>query len=158
MIRIFLIIFFLTAIDQISKIAIVATMVENQSVFLIEPILSFKFVYNAGGGLNILEGQTLVLIAFTILGLALLIYLMKDYNWSKNRMYSLSLLLMISGAIGNFIDRIFRAGKVVDFISIDIASWFFPWIFNFADIYLTFGVILFAIDAVFPKKVEDHAN
>ena len=59
---------------------------------------------------------------------------------------------MISGAIGNFIDRIFR-GEVVDMFDFVIFGWDFA-VFNVADIFLTVGVGLLAIDVLFFSEKE----
>lgn len=58
--------------------------------------------------------------------------------------YVLGLSMLISGAIGNFIDRVFL-GYVRDFINIEI----FPFVFNVADALITFGVICFAVYLIF---------
>jgi signal peptidase II len=57
--------------------------------------------------------------------------------------------LVMPGAIGNLIDRIVSPGRgVVDFMQLDLGFWpFNPWpIFNMADIYITFGIILICIN------------
>ena len=62
-----------------------------------------------------------------------------------------SLVMVLSGAIGNIIDRLFR-GYVVDFFEFT----FFEWpVFNVADIYVVVGVILLALMIVFVVKDED---
>ena len=63
----------------------------------------------------------------------------------------LVLVLVLSGAIGNIIDRLFR-GYVVDFFEFT----FFEWpVFNVADIYVVVGVILLALMLIFVVKEED---
>ena len=62
-----------------------------------------------------------------------------------------SLLLVLSGAIGNIIDRVFR-GYVVDFFEFT----FFDWpVFNVADIYVVVGVILLTFLILFVVKDDD---
>jgi signal peptidase II len=63
--------------------------------------------------------------------------------------------LVMPGAIGNLIDRIIFPGRgVVDFMQIDLKFWpFNPWpIFNMADIYITFGVILICINFLLDSR------
>ena len=63
----------------------------------------------------------------------------------------LGMELVLSGAIGNIIDRLFR-GYVVDFFEFT----FFEWpVFNVADIYVVVGVILLALMLIFVVKEED---
>ena len=62
-----------------------------------------------------------------------------------------SLVMVLSGAIGNIIDRLFR-GYVVDFFEFT----FFEWpVFNVADIYVVVGVTLLALMILFVVKDED---
>ena len=75
---------------------------------------------------------------------------MKDFDLKNNFLYSISLILMISGTLGNFIDRVFR-GEVIDFLHFIFFKYDFP-IFNVADICLTIGVILLAISVLFGKS------
>jgi signal peptidase II len=143
-----LIILGLVILDQVTKIMALSTLPINVYVPVIQNLFSWHYTLNDGMAFGWLGGRTWILIVFTFLGLGLMAYLMKDFNLKANRMYSISMLLIIGGTLGNFIDRLFRAGVVVDFLHLHI----FPWTFNFADMYLTFGVILFAIDTLLIKK------
>ncbi|KAB2860693.1 MAG: signal peptidase II, partial [Exiguobacterium chiriqhucha] len=60
--------------------------------------------------------------------------------------------LLLAGAIGNFIDRLFR-GEVVDFVDTYPFGYNFP-IFNVADMALTFGVIFMIIGVLFEEKLN----
>ena len=68
----------------------------------------------------------------------------KKYNWLR-----FSLILIVAGAIGNFIDRVFRGGYVVDFLYFKLIN--FP-VFNVADCYVVVGTILLAILLLFVYK------
>jgi signal peptidase II len=70
---------------------------------------------------------------------------MKDFDLKENTLYSVCLILIVSGTIGNFIDRIFL-GYVRDFLTFDFIS--FPS-FNFADMCMTIGVILLMFEILF---------
>ena len=67
---------------------------------------------------------------------AALVYLVKNYQ--KSIWLVLSLVLIISGGIGNFIDRV-HLGYVVDMVQLDFIDFA---IFNVADSYLTVGLLL----------------
>jgi signal peptidase II len=107
--------------------------------------LGFAPIINSRLAFNIPAPQiisTLILLA-TIL--VLLFYLFKTRDNVK-----LPLSLILIGAVGNFIDRIFHGG-VVDFISIKIANFYWPT-FNFADIFIVIGVIwLLSLPPYHPK-------
>ena len=79
----------------------------------------------------------------------------KGYKW-----LTVSLTFIISGTIGNFIDRLSR-GEVVDFLSFKFGSYYFPT-FNVADVCLTVGVIMLIVhfcffdkNALFIKRKKD---
>ena len=80
----------------------------------------------------------------------LVYFLHKEVNGYQLLGYSVGLLL--AGAIGNFIDRLFR-GEVVDFVDTYPFGYNFP-IFNVADMALTFGVILMVIGILFEEKLH----
>ena len=67
-------------------------------------------------------------------------------NFSKNSM--LAWCCLIGGGISNFIDRLFN-GHVTDFIILHYNNYFFPGIFNIADIFITFAVLLLIIELGF---------
>jgi signal peptidase II len=58
--------------------------------------------------------------------------------------------LIISGGIGNLLDRVFNQGKVIDFIILSIGN-IHTGIFNIADFYITSGVLLLIIFELFTK-------
>ena len=60
------------------------------------------------------------------------------------KVYSIGLILMLAGTIGNYLDRIIL-GYVIDFLSFRFGSYHYPT-FNIADICLVVGVALFAVD------------
>ena len=74
----------------------------------------------------------------------------------KKLIYSISVSMMISGTLGNYIDRLFR-GYVVDFLSFHFGSYIYPT-FNIADSLLVVGVILFCFDILFleHKRTKKH--
>ena len=81
------------------------------------------------------------------------------YLWSvKNHsiVIRLGLALIIAGAIGNSIDRLFL-GEVIDFLDFMIGD--FSWyIFNLADSYVTVGMVLILIDSILLEKKREKAQ
>lgn len=138
----------LIAIDQISKLLIIKYLTIGQEIPFIKNILSITSHRNTGAAWGILGEHTFLLIIVSILAIGLMGYMMKDFNLKTNRWYSISMIMLVAGAIGNLIDRVFRH-EVVDFLKFEFIN--FP-IFNFADTLLTIGVIVFIIDLLFIKK------
>lgn len=110
---------------------------------IIGEFLKFNSTHNYGAAYGIFSGQGIGLIIVTsVILVVILIY--NYFHKNKTILYSISAGLIIGGAIGNLIDRIFL-GYVRDFIKFSI----FNFTCNIADICLTFGVILFAIYLLF---------
>ncbi len=137
----------LIAIDQAIKI-MVCKYLYNTDVSVIKGFLNLTYVENTGGAFGIGAKSTIVFIIFTIILVAVLIgVLIKKRNEISN-LKNISIILIISGGIGNLIDRIFR-GYVVDYI--DINELFTYPMFNFADICVVIGCILLAISIIFER-------
>lgn len=113
------------------------TITEGYEVSILNKIISFYSVHNTGAAWSIFSNQTLVL--SIVSGIAIVGIIIYDifFNTMEGKLYSISLALILSGAIGNFIDRVFF-GYVRDFIRLDFIN--FP-IFNLADIFLVSGCI-----------------
>ena len=124
----------------------------GQDFVLIEKILGVTYTINTGAAFGIFGDNTVMLCIFTVL--FLLIFSFIDFYYkSSNGWYVAGFSLILGGALGNFYDRIFLGG-VRDFIELKFID--FP-IFNFADVFLTVGVICYIIYLVFyeyskPKK------
>lgn len=134
----------LTAADQLIKLAVV----KNISLYEIHEIIkigshkifSLTHVKNNGAAWSIMAGKSWFLIGIPIIIILIgLFYLYKKRHDSKFLIISLSVL--ISGGIGNLIDRI-RFHEVIDYIKFEPID--FP-IFNFADICVVVGGVLFCI-------------
>ncbi|HEY7854303.1 MAG TPA: signal peptidase II [Aquiluna sp.] len=127
------------ALDQTTKV-LAETYLTAGSVPIIDGLLSFTLAYNKGAAFSLSFGATWILTLFSIAAvIALLIYGPK----AKTHDWSFIAGLVLGGAAGNGIDRIFRQpeffnGHVVDFIQIP----FNFAIFNLADTFLVIGVAL----------------
>lgn len=132
------------AFDQITKAVAVAALSDRPAV-LIDGFLQFRLVRNPGAAFSLLQGAG-SLIALGAIAAAILIVLMVHRMEVTSEAAALGLVL--GGAIGNLIDRVFRGsglldGRVVDFIDFD----FFPT-FNVADSAITIGAVLAVLLAV----------
>jgi len=134
------------ALDQWSKWAIKTSFNLYQSEPVIQDLLHFTYVTNDGmafglsfpGGKHILLVMTILLTGF-IIG-----FLWKEREGHPLVKYGLALIL--SGAVGNLIDRLLY-GKVVDFLDLMIGD--FHWyIFNVADSSVTIGMVLFIVHSI----------
>ena len=145
-----LLIFFslaLISIDQTIK-TVVCKYLYNKDLSVIKGFLNLTYVENTGGAFGIGAKSTIIFIIFTIVLVAVLIgVLIKKRNEISN-LKSISIILIISGGIGNLIDRIFR-GYVIDYI--DINELFTYPMFNFADICVVIGCIILAISIIFER-------
>lgn len=135
--------------DQLIKLAVVENIPLHKTKELIPGIISLTHIRNSGAAWSIMEGKTWFLIGLPIVISALAVWFMYK-NRSGSRLGLVSLAMILGGGIGNLIDRI-RLREVVDYISTDFID--FP-VFNFADICVVVGAILFCVYAVFFDESE----
>ena len=144
------------ALDQWSKWAIKTSFDLYESKPVIQDFLHFTYLTNDGMefGLSFPGGKHVLLIMTILLTGFIIGFLWKEKNGHPLIKYGLALIL--SGAIGNLIDRLLY-GKVVDFLDLMIGN--FHWyIFNIADSSVTIGMILFIIHSFYieQKKTNDE--
>ncbi|MDQ0155941.1 signal peptidase II [Robertmurraya andreesenii] len=130
------------ALDQWTKWLIVKNMEIGESFKVIEDFLYITSHRNRGAAWGILQGQMWFFYVITIIVIIGIVYYMAKFAKGKG-LLGVSLGLMLGGAIGNFIDRVFRK-EVVDFVNTYIFGYDFP-IFNVADSSLVVGVALLMI-------------
>ena len=138
------------AIDIAAKYIIDARVAPNSEVSVVPYIIDFTNVHNYGAAWGMLAGKQAFLIFLTILFIAVFIwYYIKEKN--KTWLLTISFGLLLAGCFGNLFDRVFF-GYVRDFLMFDFWKAF-P-VFNFADVALFVGVILFVIylSLYFAKK------
>lgn len=127
----------LLGLDQLSKWWIVEHLSLYQVTSGIPGLFSLTYLRNYGAAFSILQNQQLLFLILTIVVIgAAMLYLVKNYQ--KSLWLVASLVLIIAGGLGNFIDRL-RLGYVVDMVQLDFMDFA---IFNVADSYLSVGVIL----------------
>ena len=127
-------------IDQLSKGLINIGMNLNQSIEIIPNFLNLTYVHNTGAAFSIFEGAKWFFIITAIIVLNIIyIFFIKDKELKNSEIVIYSLL--ISGIIGNLIDRVVF-GYVIDFIDVNIFKFA---IFNLADSFIVIAVILLLI-------------
>ncbi len=137
----------LVSLDQYTKSIVLNYFELYQSKTIIDGFFSLTYVQNFGAGFSIMQNARTTFLIITPICLVGFTYL---FIKSNDKLSKTALLLMISGTIGNFIDRIVRV-YVVDFLDFIIFGWDFP-IFNVADIFLTVGVCLYIIALIKEEK------
>jgi signal peptidase II len=144
------------AIDQISKYLVVAHLEGKPPVTVIHGLLYFDVIRNSGAAFSMATGLTWV---FSIVAIGVAVAIV----WLAPRLrsvgWAIGLGLVLAGALGNLIDRLFRApapleGHVVDFISLFNASGRGFAIFNLADSSITIGGALIVLLALLGKDYD----
>ena len=138
----YLIAILIILLDQLTKWLVVSKMTFGDSIPIINNVLYITSHRNRGAAWGILQGQMWLFYAITLVVIIALIYYIQKAAKGK-LLLGFSLALMLGGAIGNFIDRVFRK-EVVDFIHTFIFGYNFP-VFNVADSSLCIGVVLLMI-------------
>ena len=138
--------------DQYTKHIIAANYVlGGKGKVLIPGLIDIIYVRNDGGAWGMLGGSTWLLLSLTVVIMLVCIALLLKYG-AKNKFMFWAILLIISGGLGNMIDRIFRGGYVVDFLH--FTFWdSFP-VFNVADCAIVIGgtmLVLYLISGIFKE-------
>lgn len=146
------IIFILTFLDQGSKYFVLTRLKNTPDIILIPGVLQLHYLENRGMAFGLFEGKIPVFVILCVLFFCVFFYV---YARIPRTGYYLPLtitsLIMVSGALGNFIDRVFRK-YVVDFIYFSLID--FP-VFNMADIYVVCSGILLVILVCFKYKNDE---
>ena len=141
MISIFLIGILFLLIDIISKQLVLYFMVENQTIQIIPHFFSLTYVKNTGVAFSMLEGNILFILLMSVIVVGVLVYFAKSKG--KGRLEKICYSMILGGALGNFLDRIFY-GYVIDFFDFSLFG-FKMAIFNVADILIVCGVFLLIV-------------
>lgn len=143
----------LIVIDQLLKLYFLNNQLLYNGYVIIDKFFYLTYLENRGAAFGIFQDGRWFFIITTIIASGVMVwYFIKNNNF----LLRVSLMLIVSGGIGNLIDRVFR-GFVVDFLDFYPFGYDFP-IFNFADICVTVGVFLFVIYIIFVYKELDDEN
>ncbi len=140
-------------LDQLTKVMVTSSIDLYETVKLIPGFLYLTFVKNTGAAWSILEGNMMFFYLITIVALIGMSYYFIKLD-ALHHLEIIAMALIISGTIGNFIDRLWLQ-YVRDFIGMIFFGYYFP-IFNVADMLLTCGVALMAFAILKKEKHEIH--
>ncbi len=153
-IKIISLIIFLIVFDQLTKFLVTLNFNVGEGFVIINNFLKFMYIKNTGAAFGMFSGNTFMLI---LIAIVLIWYLIKEIKTNLNNKLSIiSFSLVLGGALGNLIDRVFR-GYVVDYISFTLFNSEMA-IFNMADIYITFGVLLLLYIVIRDGRNEKNRN
>jgi signal peptidase II len=134
--------------DQLSKAAIRATIPLYDSVEVIPGLVNLTHVLNTGAAFGFLDRfefayKAVVVTLLATAALAAIVFYAMSLG-SATRLSRFALTLVVAGAVGNLIDRVW-AGAVVDFVDVYVGNWHF-WAFNVADSCISIGAVLLIVD------------
>ena len=124
---------FIILLDQLTKYMVSKYMGLHQSIPLIKGMFHMTYIQNTGAGFGILKGWNTILIFISLVIIGMILFYFDRIV--KEKAIHIPIALVLGGAIGNLIDRIFL-GHVIDFV--DFRIW--PS-FNVADSCITIGAI-----------------
>lgn len=150
----------LLAIDIVTKVIVVATLHGSEPVRTLGGAVYLQLVRNPGAAFGMATGMTWVLALAAIAVVVVISWLarkLRSVGWA------IGLGLILAGALGNLVDRIFRApgplqGHVVDFVSVFAPDGDVWPVFNVADASLCVGVALLVLLSVWGREYDGGAS
>jgi signal peptidase II len=144
------------ALDIASKAIVVATLSGSAPIRLLGGLLTLREARNPGAAFNL--GGPSETIVFTAIAAGVVIFIIRASRRINSVAWAVALGLLLGGATGNLIDRVFRSpglfrGWVVDWI--ELPHW--P-VFNLADSAITCGGVLMVLLAVFGHGIEGRVR
>jgi len=138
------IVLILVTFDYIIKTKIKTIMQLGDSIDVIKNFFSITYVQNTGAAFGMFKNQKIL---FLIVGIVAILILVYSFSKTDNKIAKIAISMVISGAIGNIIDRLLY-GFVVDMFDFH-AIW--SYVFNFADICVVLGVALLSFSILKEK-------
>lgn len=146
-------------IDQFTKYYISTNFELGQGADFIKGFIDLCYIHNKGAAWGMLSGQTWVLLVLTLAVMVIcIVMVVKSSKSSKLLLFAITLVL--SGGLGNLIDRVFRGGNVVDFLHFEFWPTF-P-VFNVADCAIVVGagflILYFLLETVKEYKEKKETE
>ncbi|MBU4342780.1 MAG: signal peptidase II [Candidatus Omnitrophica bacterium] len=146
----FVSIFAILVLDQSLKSLVRLKLAVGESIPLINNIFHITYVSNTGAAFGLFKNSAVIFIIISVVAIVfiagLILRSIKRAEFMADPIFDSGLILIISGAIGNLIDRL-KFGYVIDFI--DVRIW--P-VFNIADTSITIGTLLLILSYVCQKR------
>jgi signal peptidase II len=141
--------------DLVSKVAIVATMHEGDTVRVVGRLFRIDYTRNAGAAFSIGTGATVL---FSAVAVVVAVVIVRQARRLVSRSWAVTLGLLLGGALGNLVDRLLRSpgplrGHVVDWI--ELPHW--P-VFNIADSAIVIGGCIAVLLAARGVPLDDQAR
>lgn len=142
-------------VDFVTKRMVLANaeMLRSEGITLIEGILRFTYVRNPGAAFGMLPGQRWIFVAVSALAVVGLAWLLLRPTTVGLKRWAYTLIL--SGAAGNLVDRIFYDGLVVDFVEMGLQGRTFP-VYNVADMGVSIGAALLILSLLREKDEPEQ--
>ena len=135
------------AADQLTKAWLTSLLAPGESVRVVDDLVRLVHGQNAGGLFGLFQGQALpfALVSVVVVGLIVAYHARSG----RNLYLSITLGLLLGGALGNLLDRL-RLGYVVDFVDAGIGAvrWY---TFNVADAAISFAILLLLAASLWPS-------
>lgn len=142
----------LVGLDQYTKYLAASIIKNNGPIVIIDKVFELSYLENRGAAFGILQNQQALFFIVSVLFILVAMYLFYTIPFEKRYLpFKLAVLAIISGGIGNMIDRI-SLKYVVDFLYFKAID--FP-VFNVADCYVTISAIVIAVLIMFVYKDND---
>jgi signal peptidase II len=148
----------LVVLDQLTKYWIVTGIADGGRIYVL-PVLNIIHTTNPGAAWSMFAdwgGSQRWLLSALAIGVSIAIFVwLRRMPLAQHKLLAGGLVLILSGAIGNVIDRL-RLGHVIDFVEVHWGSAYFP-AFNVADAAISVGAACVILDAVFEHRREKQA-
>lgn len=142
------VVLFVILCDILSKYLVVQLLVPlERSITVIPYVIDFTYVMNRGAAFGMFSESRWVFMSASVIFIAVLIYVLKTVK-IDNKLFNISVALILGGGIGNMIDRVFL-GYVVDFIEFTFMDFA---VFNIADSAISIGSVCLAVYFIFFDK------
>lgn len=130
-------------LDRCTKVWALNNLSKVPEIVLVKDFFSFSYLENRGAAFGIFQNKLLFLTLITFIVMLAIVYYLIRYK-PNSKLLRISLALILSGAIGNLIDRV-GYKYVVDFIMIHYKDVYYFPTFNVADMLVVIGTVLLAI-------------
>jgi signal peptidase II len=137
-------------LDQISKQFMTEFLTSKPlKSYPVLPFFSFTLALNTGVSFSFFSELENGRVLLSVVAIAISLFLLYLFLREKTQLLSFAYMLIISGAVGNTIDRL-TLGGVIDFLHFYIKNWHYP-IFNLADCFIFVGAMILIFGDLFKK-------